>query len=431
MHTCCLLTRLLPQRIRRSEQARDRAARRRTQKDKVRQAGAGGSLIHSLLQSVGYDISSHAAESADWLNVLCAQAVAGYREDVLAGGHVAPGEAASSSNTTKEKDPIPGEAKERTAREFMQDILNRSTGKAASFLDPIRVTEVDFGDQYPLFSNARIRPADDAGRMRIEVDVDYADHITMAIDTKLVINMPRPRFAVLPISLSLTITRFSGALAIELFSTDPSSFVLPTDTAKSGAAAEPPRSRHRLHFSLHPDFALDATASSLLGSRAKLQDVPKIEQLLVGRLRAWVHERFVWPRFWCLTLPNLVPSPAAAAAAGGPTATSTAQPPQQDLANPYKSMESLSNGGASIILNGEPLDAPEMQLLSGGVDRRGGDDGPSRRLPNGRHLEHWRERTASATTGSRTSAASAAGLDSDVRRRFQSSAGGWGRASGT
>lgn len=68
-----------------------------------------------------------------------------------------------------------------------------------------------------------------------------------------------------------------------------------------------PRSRHELHFSLHPDFALDAIATSLVGSRAKLQDVPKIEQLLVGRLRSFVHDRFVWPKFWTLTLPNLVP----------------------------------------------------------------------------------------------------------------------------
>jgi maintenance of morphology protein 1 len=45
----------------------------------------------------------------------------------------------------------------------------------------------------------------------------------------------------------------------------------------------------------------------LVGSRAKLQDVPKIEQLLVDRLRNFVHDRFVWPKYWSLTLPNLVP----------------------------------------------------------------------------------------------------------------------------
>jgi hypothetical protein len=71
--------------------------------------------------------------------------------------------------------------------------------------------------------------------------------------------------------------------------------------------AIPPKSRHELHLSLHPDFALDATATSLVGSRAKLQDVPKIEQLLVGRLRSFIHDRFVWPKYWTLTLPNLIP----------------------------------------------------------------------------------------------------------------------------
>lgn len=155
---------------------------------------------------------------------------------------------------------------------------------------------------------------------RVEVDVDYTDCIALSIETKLVINFPRPRFAVLPISLGLTVERFSGTvsafplsktpntddasslqLALELFSTE-TSHVLPHSTLQAM-----PRSRHELHFSLHPDFALDASATSLVGSRAKLQDVPKIEQLLVEKLRSFVHNRFVWPKYWCLTLPNLVP----------------------------------------------------------------------------------------------------------------------------
>lgn len=51
------------------------------------------------------------------------------------------------------------------------------------------------------------------GRMRVEVDVDYTDSISLAIETKLLINLPRPRFAVLPISLGLTIERFSGTVS--------------------------------------------------------------------------------------------------------------------------------------------------------------------------------------------------------------------------
>ncbi|EPQ31035.1 uncharacterized protein PFL1_01224 [Pseudozyma flocculosa PF-1] len=302
-----------------------------------------------ILDKIGYDISTHGSESCDWLNVVLAQAVAGYREDVLAGGvspHPPAPAAASATrsssaahNSTAAADSADGdltEEKERTARDLMEEILNRSTSKAGSFLDPIRVTEADFGDAYPVFTNARVRPADDTGRMRIEVDVDYSDQITLAIDTKLLINFPKPRFAVLPVSISLTIVRFSGTLAVELFSSDPNATVLPSAAhsaypAPSGGAGAggsggaagsrqgrhpppppPPRSRHQLHFSLHPDFALEASASSLLGSRAKLQDIPKIEQLLISRLRGWILDRFVWPRYWSLTLPNLVPGPSAA-----------------------------------------------------------------------------------------------------------------------
>lgn len=177
------------------------------------------------------------------------------------------------------------------------------------------MTDVDCGDQFPVLSNAVVRPADELGRMRIEVQLDYTDHITIAIDTKLVINIPKPRFAVLPVSLSLAITRFSARVSIELFSTESGS-VLPTESGVEAPVRPPPneaafapRSRHHLHFSLHPDFQLEASVGSLLGSRAKLQDIPKIEQLLIGRLRTYIHDRFAWPRYWSLSLPNLVPSP--------------------------------------------------------------------------------------------------------------------------
>ncbi|KDN42635.1 hypothetical protein K437DRAFT_257820 [Tilletiaria anomala UBC 951] len=390
-------------RVRRSQQARDRTARRRTKSASISRSSAN---LASILQNVGYDITSHPSESTDWLNVLLAQAVAGYREDVLSGGAILP---SFKDQRTAEK--------ERTARELMQDILNRQTGKAASFLDPIRVMEVDFGDQYPLFSNARIRPADDAGRMRVEVDIDYMDSITIAIDTKLVINMPRPRFAVLPISLSLTISRFSGTLAIELFSTE-AGIVLPRERGvQTPSAASQPRSRHHLHFSLHPDFTLDATASSLLGSRAKLQDVPKIEQLLVGRLRAWVHDRFVWPRFWSLSLPNLVPSPGAAN--DEPVGTRSKVPQSEHQIHISRGVDPRAAEGQAAELDGhERLPNGKGQRHSASVAR--GELG----------LEAWRAQAAGlpSVSGSRTSLQSYSTNEVDIRKRFQSSAGGWGRA---
>lgn len=43
--------------------------------------------------------------------------------------------------------------------------MNTVSADDNSSKDPIQVTHVDFGDAYPVFTNARVRPADDTGRM--------------------------------------------------------------------------------------------------------------------------------------------------------------------------------------------------------------------------------------------------------------------------
>ncbi|CAD6888343.1 unnamed protein product [Tilletia controversa] len=327
--------------------------------------GAYAALWTAILERTGYDISTHPSESTDWVNVLFAQGIAGYREDAMAGGasmiaqivgaatQQQQGHGRSRSRgggAEREKagmSSVPDEEadgkRERNARDLVQEAVNYRISKAnIDWLDPIHVIDVDFGEQFPSFSAARVRPADDTGRMRIEVDIDYNDQLSLSIETKLVVNFPKPRFAVLPISLSLTVARFSGTLALELFSTVPS-MVLPTETAQQAASSEgalngqatsglaqpptpppKPKCRHHLHISLQPDFVLEAHASSLIGSRAKLQDIPKIEQLLVARLRAFVHDRFVWPRFWALGLPNLVPGPSLGVPATSTSASASA-----------------------------------------------------------------------------------------------------------
>ena len=69
-----------------------------------------------ILQKTGYDIGTHAPESADWLNVLLAQAFAGYREDVMY-GMARQWESLRPTKIASGKDD--------GARQLFEDILNR------------------------------------------------------------------------------------------------------------------------------------------------------------------------------------------------------------------------------------------------------------------------------------------------------------------
>ncbi|RSH94395.1 ERMES complex subunit mmm1 [Saitozyma podzolica] len=194
-----------------------------------------------ILGRAGYEMATHPAESTDWLNVLFAQVIQGYRNDLLSAGG------------------------EDGARQRIERWLNPENG-VMSWLDPIEVTALSLGTSYPLLSNARIRPADGQGHIRAEIDVDYLDSVSLSLSTAVLINFPRPRFAVLPVSLGVELVSLGGTLSVQLH--------------------DPAHDRQHIHACLLPDFHLNLKTTSLLGSRAKLQDIPKLEQLIVSRIRA-------------------------------------------------------------------------------------------------------------------------------------------------
>lgn len=62
-----------------------------------------------------------------------------------------------------------------------------------------------------------------------------------------------------------------------------------------------------LSFSFLPDYRLDLSVRSLLGSRSRLQDIPKIAQLVEARIHAWLEDRCVEPRYQQIVLPSIWP----------------------------------------------------------------------------------------------------------------------------
>ncbi|TDZ19101.1 Maintenance of mitochondrial morphology protein 1 [Colletotrichum orbiculare MAFF 240422] len=236
--------------------------------------------IGSILSKTYYNVDSHQPENLDWFNVLVAQTIAQFRSD-------AQHDDAILNSLTK--------ALNGTSR--------------PDFVDEIRVTELSLGEDFPIFSNCRIIPVDEDGmsmgsgrtmdasaatregaKLQARMDVDLSDMLTLALDTKLLLNYPKKLSAVLPVALSVSVVRFSGTLSISFIPSNPSQST-PT----------------MMTFNFLDDYRLDLSIRSLLGSRSRLQDVPKIAQLIEARLHRWFDERCVEPRFQEIALPSLWP----------------------------------------------------------------------------------------------------------------------------
>ncbi|KAH7000062.1 hypothetical protein EDB80DRAFT_779542 [Ilyonectria destructans] len=236
--------------------------------------------IGSILSKTYYNVDSHQPESLDWFNVLVAQTIAQFRSDAQ-----------------------------------HDDAILNSLSKALNgtsrpdFVDEIRVTELSLGEDFPILSNCRVIPVDEDGmslgngkkfdpataardgtRLQARMDVDLSDMLTLAVETKLLLNYPKKLSAVLPVALAVSVVRFSGTLSISFIPSNPSQST-PTMMA----------------FNFLDDYRLDFSIRSLLGSRSRLQDVPKIAQLVESRLHRWFDERAVEPRFQEIALPSLWP----------------------------------------------------------------------------------------------------------------------------
>ena len=247
--------------------------------------------LEGILQRTKYDIDHHAPESLDWLNLMVAQTMHGYRESIL-----------QTSRGMPDRDtdlPLPSLATEEkaAAKRFVERLLNGAVeGRTMNVLvrrplcspqDTITVTDIDFGFEYPAFSNARFSPSDHRQGVRLDVDFDYVDRITLGLDTKLLFNFPQLRFGSLALALCFRIERIAGTLGIEV-----------------GTQEHNP-TKQEIRVCLYPDFVLEAHVSSLIGSKNRLQDTPKIEQILVSRLHMAIQQYLVWPKFLSIPLPGL------------------------------------------------------------------------------------------------------------------------------
>ncbi|KAI6007465.1 maintenance of mitochondrial morphology protein 1, partial [Pisolithus albus] len=162
------------------------------------------------------------------------------------------------------------------ARQRIEAYAN--TIRPRNFLDHITVHAVDLGNSAPQLSNAQSVDASEALRIDstqyVKFDMSYSDTISVSLSTTYLFNYPMSSFARLPVSLTISLSRFESSITL---------------SAPSPADAVPV-----LSISLPSDFTLVLKTTSLMGSRAMLKDVPKLHDLIEHQVRRVLATRGVW-----------------------------------------------------------------------------------------------------------------------------------------
>lgn len=316
------------------------------------------STLISILEKTYYDVKTHKPESLDWFNVLVAQIISQARLEALNDGNI---------------------------YESLNKALN--SPQVLQYFDRIKISEINIGDDYPIFSNCRVK--NNEGRLEAKIDVDVSDTITLGVETNLLINQPKFMSASLPIKLSISVVRFSACLTVSLITVDddyanpsndknhmtsntddirasftefksndtpdisgahqdtnsgsestpafvdnhenreagsffnsPETNTNPDNRATNNEGSSIPNgdeasseSSHysegghsiALMFSFSPDFRLEFETKSLIGSRAKLENIPRVSSILENVIRKWFIERCIEPRFQLIKLPSMWP----------------------------------------------------------------------------------------------------------------------------
>ncbi|CCD23907.1 ERMES complex subunit MMM1 NDAI_0C02470 [Naumovozyma dairenensis CBS 421] len=244
-------------------------------------------IISTILEKTYYDVTSHDPESLDWFNVLIAQIIEQFRNELWL-----------------EKEGI---------LNSLNEYLN-TRKELSEYLGPITITEIDIGSDFPIFSNCRVNiVSNSVGKKNLQarIDIDLNDRLAFGLETNLVLNFPRPSIATLPIKINVAIIRFQGCLNISLttaeeFSSKECNSQYNASTDKSTDRANE-STGYYLVFSFSPEYTMEFDIHSMIGSRSKLENIPKISSLIEYQIKKWFVERCVEPRFQFVKLPNLWP----------------------------------------------------------------------------------------------------------------------------
>ncbi|KAG7099373.1 ERMES complex subunit mmm1 [Marasmius oreades] len=191
-------------------------------------------------------------ESAEWFALLLHQVLDVYR--------------------SKLRNDLAGSAGDEIARQRVEAYANKI--RPVGFLDHIVIHSVELGSSAPHLLNGRRHRSSEDQPTEIVFDVDYTDSISVSLSTSYLFNYPMPSFARLPVSLTISLSLFKSTISI----------LPPCPTSPAPV----------MTFSISPTFTLDLTTASLMGSRAKLANVPKLHELIQHQVHRVLASRATW-----------------------------------------------------------------------------------------------------------------------------------------
>jgi len=181
--------------------------------------------------------------------------------------------------------PSPAQAAD-TVRAKVEKWVNEH--RSPDMMDEIVVHECDLGADAPSVQDIRLSPHVKGG-LRAEFDFSYTPTSppTVSISTAILLNVPVARFGSLPVSFNVALSHISGTLI----------FHIPPDAGPV-----------TMHLSSSPPLQLSLSLSSLVGSRAKLADLPKLHDLVESRVRMVIEGQLgKQGEGWEFVLPGLGP----------------------------------------------------------------------------------------------------------------------------
>ena len=233
--------------------------------------------LYMLLEKTHYNVDTHKPESLDWFNVLIAQAIQQLRLEALL------------------KDNIV---------HSLNDFIDRKSKDVPDFIRYIKVKELDIGDNFPIFSNCKIQYSPNSSNKRLEatIDINLNDRLAFGVETQLALNFPKPLSGSLPIELTVSLVKFKASLTVSL--TTREEFANLHDGLNH---LKDDIGGYYLMFSFSPEYTMDFEIESLIGSTTKLENIPKISDIIQYQIKKWFVERCVNPRFQFTRLPNVWP----------------------------------------------------------------------------------------------------------------------------